>query len=80
MKIPDVNSDSDARMFLGYYLYMDSSVGAWGDTAKILSEIFTADSRGHCFTFWYHMYGHNVGTLKLYKNNRYRTMTKKHLL
>ncbi|XP_016372487.1 MAM domain-containing glycosylphosphatidylinositol anchor protein 1-like, partial [Sinocyclocheilus rhinocerous] len=54
----------------GYYLYMDSSVGAWGDTAMILSEIFTPDSRGHCFTFWYHMYGYNVGTLNLYKNNR----------
>lgn len=77
MKIAGVNSDSDAHMFLGYYLYMDSAVGAWGDTAKILSEIFTPDSRGHCFTFWYHMYGYNVGTLKLYKNNRYMTMTKK---
>lgn len=43
----------------------------------ILSEIFTPDSRGHCFTFWYHMYGYKVGTLILYVNNRYRTMTKK---
>lgn len=41
----------------------------------VLSEIFTPDSRGHCFTFWYHMYGHNVGTLKLYVNNRYRSIT-----
>jgi len=56
---------------------MDSSVGFWGETAMILSEIFTPDSRGHCFTFWYHMYGHKVGTLKLYVNNRYRTVTKK---
>ncbi|KTF88459.1 hypothetical protein cypCar_00023854 [Cyprinus carpio] len=59
-----------------YYLYMDSSVGTWGDTALILSEIFTPDSRGHCFTFWYHMSGQNFGTLRLYINNRYRTMTK----
>lgn len=75
-KIPDVNSDCEALMFVGYYIYMDSSVGTWGDTALILSEIFTPDSRGHCFTFWYHMSGQNFGTLRLYINNRYRTMTK----
>ncbi|RXN38350.1 MAM and LDL-receptor class A domain-containing 1-like protein [Labeo rohita] len=62
--------DHTTNSSTGYYLYMDSSVGVWGDTAMILSEIFTPDSRGHCFTFWYHMYGYNVGTLKLYSNNR----------
>ncbi|XP_067219288.1 MAM and LDL-receptor class A domain-containing protein 1 isoform X1 [Chanodichthys erythropterus] len=61
--------DHTTNTSTGYYLYMDSSVGFWGETAMILSEIFTPDSRGHCFTFWYHMYGHNVGTLKLYINN-----------
>lgn len=59
-------------LVLGYYLYMDSSVGHWGYAAMILSEIFTPESRGHCFTFWYHMYGNSVGTLNLHINNRYR--------
>ncbi|XP_073714301.1 apical endosomal glycoprotein [Misgurnus anguillicaudatus] len=65
---PSVDHTSNSST--GYYLYMDSSVGQWGDTAMILSEIFTPDSRGHCFTFWYHLYGNNVGTLNLYMNNR----------
>ncbi|TRY97688.1 hypothetical protein DNTS_035488 [Danionella cerebrum] len=64
------NMDHTTNTSTGYYLFMDSSVGAWGDTAMILSEMFTPDSRGHCFTFWYHMYGRSVGTLYLYSNNR----------
>ncbi|KAL1280451.1 hypothetical protein QQF64_015051 [Cirrhinus molitorella] len=62
--------DHTTNTSTGHYLYMDSSVGIWGGTAMILSEIFTPDSRGHCFTFWYHMYGYKVGTLRLYSNNR----------
>lgn len=65
---PSVDHTSNSST--GYYLYMDSSVGHWGDAAMILSEIFTPDSRGHCFTFWYHLYGNSVGTLNLYINNR----------
>ncbi|XP_051552900.1 MAM and LDL-receptor class A domain-containing protein 1 [Myxocyprinus asiaticus] len=62
--------DHTTNSTTGYYLYVDSSVGVWGDTAMILSEIFTPDSRGQCFIFWYHIYGYNVGTLNLYINNR----------
>lgn len=67
-----LNRESHMLVCLGYYLYMDSSVGHWGEAAMMLSEIFTPDSRGHCFTFWYHLYGNNIGTLNLYINNRYR--------
>ncbi|KAA0719308.1 LDL-receptor class A domain-containing protein 1 Skeletal organic matrix MAM and [Triplophysa tibetana] len=64
---PSVDHTSNSST--GCYIYMDSSVGRWGDAAKILSEIFPPDSRGHCFTFWYHLYGDRVGTLNLYMNS-----------
>ncbi|XP_058250824.1 MAM and LDL-receptor class A domain-containing protein 1 [Hemibagrus wyckioides] len=55
---------------IGYYLYVDTTVGCWGDRALLLSEIFPPGNREQCFTFWYHIYGQNVGTLNLYINNR----------
>lgn len=54
----------------GYYLYVDSSVGEWGDTSFLISDVFQPSVRGHCLTFWYHMYGHHVGTLRVYMNDR----------
>ncbi|XP_076828203.1 MAM and LDL-receptor class A domain-containing protein 1-like [Brachyhypopomus gauderio] len=54
----------------GHYVYVDSSVGRWGDRALLLSTILPSGSRGQCFTFWYQMFGHRVGTLRLYINNR----------
>lgn len=57
-------------VFLGYYMYVDTTVGRWGDRALLLSEIFSPSNKGQCFTFWYHIYGQDVGTLNLYINNR----------
>ncbi|KAM6919231.1 apical endosomal glycoprotein [Xenentodon cancila] len=54
----------------GHYIYVDSSVGEWGDTSFLISDVFQPSSRGHCVTFWYHMYGDHVGTLKLHVNDR----------
>ncbi|KAI3374795.1 hypothetical protein L3Q82_021349, partial [Scortum barcoo] len=54
----------------GYYLYVDSSVGEWGDTSYLISDVLHPSTRGHCLTFWYHMYGHHVGTLRVYINDR----------
>ncbi|XP_070701014.1 MAM and LDL-receptor class A domain-containing protein 1 [Pempheris klunzingeri] len=54
----------------GYYLYVDSSVGEWGDMSFLISDVFQPSSRGHCLTFWYHMYGNHVGTLRVYMNDR----------
>jgi len=37
-----------------------------GDKARLLSEDFSpTTSRGRCVTFWYHMYGNTIGTLRL---------------
>ncbi|KAM9718846.1 MAM and LDL-receptor class A domain-containing protein 1 [Menidia menidia] len=54
----------------GHYVYVDSSVGEWGDTSFLISDVFQPSFRGHCLTFWYHMYGSHVGTLKLHINDR----------
>lgn len=54
----------------GYYLYVDSSVGEWGDSTFLVSDVFQKSIRGHCLTFWYHMYGSHVGTLRVYINDR----------
>ncbi|KAK1879509.1 MAM and LDL-receptor class A domain containing protein 1 [Dissostichus eleginoides] len=54
----------------GYYLYVDNSVGEWGDNSFLISEVFQPATRGHCLTFWYHMYGSHIGTLRVYTNDR----------
>ncbi|XP_047444387.1 MAM and LDL-receptor class A domain-containing protein 2 isoform X2 [Mugil cephalus] len=54
----------------GHYVYVDSSVGEWGDTSFLISDVFQPSTRGHCISFWYHMYGDRVGTLRLYINDR----------
>lgn len=54
----------------GHYVYVDSSVGQWGDQSFLISEVFQPSTRGHCITFWYHMNGSHVGTLKLSINDR----------
>ncbi|KAK1787196.1 hypothetical protein P4O66_017048 [Electrophorus voltai] len=59
-----------AGVSIGHYLYVDSSVGRWGERALLLSAIFVPGGGGQCFTFWYHMFGGRVGTLRLYLNNR----------
>ncbi|TKS79616.1 LDL-receptor class A domain-containing protein 2 Skeletal organic matrix MAM and [Collichthys lucidus] len=54
----------------GYYLYVDSSVGEWGDMSFLTSDVFQPSTRGHCLRFWYHMYGDHVGTLRVSINDR----------
>ncbi|CAJ1072730.1 MAM and LDL-receptor class A domain-containing protein 2 [Xyrichtys novacula] len=54
----------------GYYLYVDNSVGEWGDMSYVISDVLQPTTRGHCLTFWYHMYGSHVGTLRVYINDR----------
>ncbi|XP_028283475.1 MAM and LDL-receptor class A domain-containing protein 2 [Parambassis ranga] len=54
----------------GHYVYVDSSVGEWGDMSFLISDVFQPSTRGHCLTFWYHMHGNHIGTLRLYINDR----------
>uniref|UniRef100_A0A3Q3FG89 MAM domain-containing protein n=1 Tax=Labrus bergylta TaxID=56723 RepID=A0A3Q3FG89_9LABR len=56
-----------------HYLYVDSSVGEWGDMSFVVSDVFSPTTRGHCLSFWYHMYGNHVGTLRVYINDNTHT-------
>ena len=55
----------------GWYIYIETSFPRRpNDTARITSPTIKADGSKksiHCVSFWYHMYGPHVDTLRLYK-------------
>ncbi|CAH3118157.1 unnamed protein product [Pocillopora meandrina] len=55
----------------GWYVYIETSFPRQvNDTARILSPTIKADGSQksiHCVSFWYHMYGPHVDTLRLYQ-------------
>ncbi|XP_011298599.1 uncharacterized protein [Fopius arisanus] len=51
----------------GYYLYIEASGRLINDTARIMSPLYNASlTDSGCFSFWYHMYGATIGTLRIY--------------
>ncbi|XP_015121095.1 uncharacterized protein LOC107043916 [Diachasma alloeum] len=51
----------------GYYLYIEASGRLVNDTARIISPLYNASlTNSGCFSFWYHMYGATIGTLRIY--------------
>ncbi|XP_071956927.1 MAM and LDL-receptor class A domain-containing protein 1-like [Antedon mediterranea] len=60
------NTDHTVGDGTGYYMFIEtSSPQATGDSARLVSEIFDATS-GKCVTFWYHMFGLDIGYLNIY--------------
>lgn len=49
--------------FSGYYAYMEASTGSEGDETTLTSPQLSPSEEGACLTFWYHMYGANIGSL-----------------
>ncbi|CAH1786588.1 unnamed protein product, partial [Owenia fusiformis] len=50
----------------GHYMYMESSKPRLPfDQASLFSPLYQANQSGSCFTFWYHMHGQGIGTLKV---------------
>ena len=51
---------------LGYYLYLESSAPRVpGDRARLLSQAFPPVKGAACMLFYYHMYGRDVGVLRV---------------
>jgi hypothetical protein len=53
----------------GHYLYIEASYRKPYDTARFDSSLHP-QTEGTCVTFWYHMYGSNIGTLNVYRRER----------
>ena len=55
---------------LAKFLFIESSSPrVVGDTAHLVSTVFNRTAgNGRCFTFWYHMYGTDIGRLNIYVN------------
>nr|XP_039272222.1 MAM and LDL-receptor class A domain-containing protein 1-like [Styela clava] len=57
----------------GYYMYVESSPPAQpGQKARIVGPLIQSNgvTNVKCFTFWYHMYGRDMGTLAVYMKTR----------
>lgn len=65
---------SDHTSGRGSYVYIESSSPRHsGDMAQLSSpSLSPTSSTGSCVTFWYHMFGPNIGTLNLYMQTKYK--------
>ncbi|XP_071486324.1 MAM and LDL-receptor class A domain-containing protein 1-like [Diadema antillarum] len=57
--------DHTLGTILGHYVYIETSDASTGEKARLESEIFPARPTG-CLSFWYHMFGADMGTLNIY--------------
>lgn len=49
----------------GNFIYSQADESQKGKVARLLSPVIYSQSSAHCMTFWYHMAGAHVGTLKI---------------
>ncbi|XP_038611523.1 neuropilin-1 isoform X5 [Tachyglossus aculeatus] len=55
----------------GNFIYSQADENQKGKVARLLSPVVYSQSSAHCMTFWYHMSGSHVGTLRV--KLRYQT-------
>lgn len=53
---------------IGKYMYIDVSNQSPGDNAELQLAVSRSNSSS-CLTFYYHMYGSNMGTLNVFNGN-----------
>lgn len=58
----------------GYYMYIEATRKSAGEKARLLSPKASVVDGDSCVTFWYHMYGVNIGQLNVYAKVRYDSM------
>ncbi|NXX64459.1 NRP1 protein, partial [Spizella passerina] len=49
----------------GNFLYSQADESQKGKVARLLSPVIYSQNSAHCMTFWYHMAGAHVGTLRI---------------
>ncbi|EDO38277.1 predicted protein [Nematostella vectensis] len=49
----------------GYYMYTETSLRNPNDTAILRASLRSNTTLNQCLTFWYHMYGSGMGTLRV---------------
>lgn len=55
----------------GNFIYSQADENQKGKLARLISPIINPQNSAHCMTFWFHMSGPNVGTLRI--KLRYQT-------
>lgn len=53
-------------VFAGFYMYIRASDRSKNSTAQLISKTIVRKSE-QCLTFWYHMRGADIGSLKVYQ-------------
>ena len=54
----------------GFYMYIETSYGSYGDEAKLLlSPSRSAIGKLSCLKFYYHMYGSTINRLNVFSGN-----------
>jgi hypothetical protein len=49
----------------GNFIYSQADENQKGKVARLVSPVVYSQSSAHCMTFWYHMSGSHVGTLRV---------------
>nr|BAC16239.1 myosinase-II [Todarodes pacificus] len=70
-------TDHTVKTFEGFYIYVNAFKN-YNSVAKIQSPEITPGD--HCFTFWYHMYGRDIGSLNVNLVNKGLSWTLKRLV
>lgn len=52
--------------FAGHYMVINTNTETYTKRARLISPLFKISAQALCFKFYYHMYGVNLGTLRVY--------------
>ncbi|XP_022096406.1 MAM and LDL-receptor class A domain-containing protein 1-like [Acanthaster planci] len=62
----DTGPSGDHTTGSGFYMYTETSFPRQsGDVAMLVSPVTKGDGSNLCFSFWYHMFGSDMGTLEV---------------
>ncbi len=67
--------DHTLGSYSGYYAYLEASYSSAGEEVKLISPEYNTLEGPLAFSFWYHMYGYDTGTLAVdvWQNDQWET-------